>query len=158
MVLIGVNEELLTRGIILHLFLDRFKDTRAGILLAVFFSSLIFGETHMFNVFSGVSVGGALIQSAEAAAIGSVFAAVYIRSNNIWITVIAHALIDFAALMPSGLFAEGTIVDTVNMKVTVSGMCAVIALFLMPTAYLLRPEKLDEIIAQRKRDSKFSLD
>ena len=146
--LVGFNEEILVRGIILNLFLDRFANTRRGMLSAIVLSSLIFGCAHLPNVLSGVPLGSALIQSVQATLLGVIFAAAYLRSGNLWITIILHAVTDFAGLMASGLYGNGTMVDGIG-SLSVINLVVTVPLFLIPCIVLLRPGKLDGIIAAR---------
>ena len=52
MFLVGMNEEVIMRGIVLNLFADRFSNTRRGVLAAIILSSVIFGAAHIPNVLS----------------------------------------------------------------------------------------------------------
>ena len=60
MFLVGMNEEVIMRGIVLNLFADRFSNTRRGVLAAIILSSVIFGAAHIPNVLSGVPLSSAL--------------------------------------------------------------------------------------------------
>jgi len=107
MFLVGMNEEVIMRGIVLNLFADRFSNTRRGVLAAIILSSVIFGAAHIPNVLSGVPLSSALIQALQATLLGVLFAAIYLRSGNLWICIIIHALVDFGGLMASGIFGNG---------------------------------------------------
>ena len=50
MFLIGWTEELIFRGVILNLFLERFSKTKRGILWAVILSGVLFGAVHLTNI------------------------------------------------------------------------------------------------------------
>ena len=137
MFLVGMNEEVIMRGIVLNLFADRFSNTRRGVLAAIILSSVIFGAAHIPNVLSGVPLSSALIQALQATLLGVLFAAIYLRSGNLWICIIIHALVDFGGLMASGSLY------VLNLVVTVP-------LFLVPCIVLLRRSKLDEIVEMRE--------
>ena len=111
MFLVGMNEEVIMRGIVLNLFADRFSNTRRGVLAAIILSSVIFGAAHIPNVLSGVPLSSALIQALQATLLGVLFAAIYLRSGNLWICIIIHALVDFGGLMASGIFGNGDMTD-----------------------------------------------
>lgn len=143
MFLVGVAEEGVFRGAILNMFLDRFPKTSGGILTAVLLDGFLFGALHINNYFAGVELVPVLIQSAGAAAMGVVFAAIYARSRNLWILIIGHGLVDFAGLMGSGLFGKGTEVDTINSVSTIN--LVVVLVFAIPAVVLLRPSKLKEM-------------
>ena len=114
MFLIGWTEELIFRGVILNLFLERFSKTKRGILWAVILSGVLFGAVHLTNISQGVTVTSAMIQAINAAFLGVIFGAVYARSGNIWLVMTFHALVDFASLMGSGIFGTGTTVEQIN--------------------------------------------
>lgn len=149
MFLVGFNEELVMRGAVLHLFLDRFGGTKKAVLTSVILSSAIFGAAHLCNILSGVSVESAVVQALQATLLGVLFAAIYLRSGNIWITITAHALTDFAALSASGIFGEGDIVDGIN-SISWLNLAVTVPLFLIPAVILLRPAKLEEIVLRRR--------
>lgn len=148
MFLVGLNEELVMRGAVLHLFLDKFQKTKAGVVLSIVLSSVIFGAAHLFNIVSGVSVMSAVSQAAQATLLGILFAAIYLRCGNLWITIIAHAVMDFAALIPSGLFGMGDLIDGIN-QISWLNFVVTLPLFLIPSVILLRPSKLEEIVRRQ---------
>ena len=114
MFFIGWAEEIVFRGVILNLLLERFSNSRGGIIVATVISSVMFGALHLNNYFAGVKLESALVQAVQAMALGLVFAAVYVRTGNIWIGIIMHAAVDFAGLMSSGIFGIGTEIDGIN--------------------------------------------
>ncbi len=143
MFLIGWAEELVFRGIILNLFLDRFSKTKKGILGAIILSGAIFGGIHLFNIFSGVSVVSAVVQAINAMMLGIIFGAIYARGRNIWVVIVAHAVTDMAALLGSGFFGTGTVVDGINSISPLNLVAS--ALLLIPGVILLRGSKLSEM-------------
>ena len=70
MFLIGWTEELIFRGVILNLFLERFSKTKRGILWAVILSGVLFGAVHLTNISQGVTVTSAMIQAINGAFLG----------------------------------------------------------------------------------------
>lgn len=155
MFLVGLNEEVIVRGVVLNLLLDRFSDTKNGVLGAVLISSLIFGCAHIPNVLSGVPLSSALIQSVQATLLGVVFAAIYLRSGNLWICIILHAGMDFAGLMASGIFGNGEMTDMIG-SLSLLNLVMTVPLFLVPCLVLLRKNKLEEIVRKRRGEAVFS--
>ena len=143
MLLIGWTEEIVFRGLILNLFLDRFSKTKKGILGAVILSGVIFGAVHVTNILTGAAVESACVQAVTAAVLGILFGAVYVRSRNLWLVMLYHALIDFASLMGTGIWGMGTSIDGIN-QISVQNLVAVPVL-LIPCIVLLRPRKLAEL-------------
>lgn len=143
MFLIGWTEELIFRGVILNLFLERFSKTKRGILWAVILNGVLFGAVHLTNISQGVTVTSAMIQAINGAFLGVIFAAVYVRSGNIWLVIVFHALVDFASLMGSGIFGVGTTVEQINQMSAVNLIA--VPILLIPSIVLLRPRKLLEL-------------
>lgn len=149
MFFVGMNEEVIMRGIVLNLFADRFSNTRRGVLTAIILSSVIFGAAHIPNVLSGVPLSSALIQALQATLLGILFAAIYLRSGNLWICIIIHALVDFGGLMASGIFGNGDMTDMIG-SLSLLNLVVTVPLFLIPCIVLLRRSKLDEIVEMRE--------
>lgn len=143
MFLIGWTEEIVFRGVILNMFLDSFSKTKKGILGAVILNGVLFGALHMSNVFSGVKLESAIVQSITAGLLGVIFAAVYARTRNIWLVIIAHAAVDFAGLLASGIFGAGSEIDGIN-NMSWFNLISV-PILLIPAIILLRKSKLAEM-------------
>ena len=142
MLLVGVAEEWMFRGVHSELLLRRYGATKEGVWKATIISGVLFGLAHLSNLFGAAPVG-VLVQCVVAAGMGMVFAAIYYRTGNIWVTVVLHAFIDAGALITSGLY-EGTIVDTISgyQPIQLIGIVPyMIVLFV-----LLRKKKMDQIL------------
>ncbi len=148
MFLVGAAEELLFRGLILNLLLDRFSNTRRGILLAVLFDGLIFGCAHFGNLSAGVHFTSILIQVISAGLLGTIFAIVYARTGNIWFVILAHAAVDFAALLGGGIFGNGDLIDALG-SYSAKNLITVPVL-LIPFIVLCRKSRLDEAVQLRE--------
>ncbi len=148
MFLVGAAEELLFRGVILNLLLDRFSNTRRGVLLAVLFDGLIFGCAHFGNLSAGVNFSSILIQVITAGLLGAIFAIVYARTKNIWFVILAHAAVDFAALLGGGIFGNGDLIDALG-SYSSENLIAV-PILLIPLIVLCRKSKLEEAVQLRE--------
>ena len=145
MLMIGLTEEFLCRGVIANLILDCYGKTAVGIKYSVVVSGIIFGLFHMSNALGGnIEVTGVLVQVLVTSAMGMFFTAIYIRTKNIWVVVLLHAFNDFAALLSSGVYYTGTIQDTISSysSINLLGMLP----FLIATCFLLRRSKVSEIL------------
>lgn len=72
-----------------------------------------------------------------------VLAAVYFRTGNIWVTVFIHAAMDITSMLIGGLYGTQTVADSISTyDIT---MLTSIAVYLIPTAFLLRKKKLSEV-------------
>lgn len=124
-------EEATYRGIILDA-LSRYP-TPSRVLIA----SLLFGLSHIDNVFSpGANEIGVLYQIFEATLIGVLFTAARLRMNAIWPVIAVHALYDFMLILafghayPIAPNLPGFLVDTtINLALAAVGL------------YLIRPSR-----------------
>lgn len=89
MALVGVAEEFIFRGVIAQSLLERFGTGRAGVWKACLLSGLLFGAAHLTNLLSSAPFG-VLMQCVFAASLGTLFAAIYFRTGNLWVTVFLH--------------------------------------------------------------------
>lgn len=114
--MVGVNEEITLRSLVLNNLLRNNEKTHKGVLRAVIISALIFGAIHIPNMFfmSPITV---IVQAINAAAAGVLFAAIYIRSKNIWAGIVIHMLVDWLALFIEQCFTGGSSVLSIDMSI-----------------------------------------
>ena len=145
--LIGLAEEAAFRGLVAGTLLEAFGTSRAGVWKATVLSGVLFGAAHLSNVL-GASLLGVCIQTVVASVLGMLFAAIYYRSGNLWVTIFLHAAMDTASLLGGGLFVGGT---DATVAETISGYSLInllpVVTYLLPTVFLLRKKKLPEIQA-----------
>lgn len=109
----GVTEEILCRIIPLS-FVMKSPEREKRVQPAVVFTSLIFGLGHIINIFSGADIVTTLFQVLYATGTGFLFGTVYIRTGNMWITIILHSLTDFIfflgkdSQLSGGVLSEST--------------------------------------------------
>ena len=145
MIFIGTCEEFLFRGVISNLLFNKYGKTIPGVWFAVIMTGVIFGCMHLFNALSPeVSFYSALIQGLVAGVLGMVLTAIYFRCRNIWVVVILHAFIDFAALFTSGVFGTNTLDGSIGTysALQLFGILPYIIVLLV----LLRKNKMKEIL------------
>lgn len=101
MLLVGIFEEVLYRGLILNSMITRFGYNKAGIVKSIILSSLIFGLGHFANL---VMFPNLVIRTASqiicASLNGILFASIYVRCKNIWAVAILHAVYDWLVKVP----------------------------------------------------------
>ena len=147
---VGVAEEFLFRGVIAQTLLEHFGTSRAGIWKACLLSGLYFGAAHLTNL-TGSAPLGVLMQCVFAASLGTLLAAVYFRTGNIWVTVFIHAAMDITSMLIGGLYGTQTVADSISTyDIT---MLASVAVYLIPTAFLLRKKKIGEVELYFGRDA-----
>ena len=84
----GICEEILYRGFLIHYFLA--APFPIGLLLAVIFSSVIFGAAHLYQGVAGVI---------STTILGLIFSAIFLTTGTLVMPMILHALIDLRILL-----------------------------------------------------------
>ena len=110
---IGLYEEVVLRGIVLNKMLEKWGDSKKGIVGAVLLSSLLFGLLHLVNLIGKpwliVATG---TQVVYALFIGVFFAAIYLRTKNLWTVIVLHMFLDLGGCLDE-LFLEKVTAKTV---------------------------------------------
>ena len=107
---IALLEEIFFRALLLPLFMQRFANNRYRALISVLCSSVLFALLHLLNLFFGAGVGETMLQVGYTFLLGCMLAVMMLRTKNIWLCVIVHALFDFGGTividLGSGPFQE----------------------------------------------------
>ena len=99
---IGLFEELAFRGVILLMFAEKRHTTRKGLFWSLVLTSAVFGAVHLVNVLMGAGIGAVILQIGYSFLIGAMCSVVLLKTRNIWLCVILHAVYDFSGtLMPT---------------------------------------------------------
>lgn len=101
----GVGEEVATRGLGIANFM-RIVRSEKEIKVVFWVSAVFFGLIHAPNALAGANVIVSILQAAGAIGIGMLFAAIYLRTGNLWPTIIAHTAIDFMEFCRADLGAS----------------------------------------------------
>ena len=142
MMMVGVAEEFVFRGVVAQTLLEHYGTSRGGIWKACLVSGVLFGAAHLTNLL-GSAPFGVLMQCLFAASLGSLFAAIYFRTGNLWVTVFLHSAMDIAAMLIGGLYGTTSVAESVS-GYDASRLLSV-AVYLIPTLFLLRKKKLPEV-------------
>ena len=142
MAMVGVAEEFLFRGVIAETLLEHFGTSRAGVWKACLLSGVLFGAAHLTNLSSSAPFG-VLMQCAFSASLGALFAAIYFRTGNLWVTVFLHGAMDIASMLIGGLYGTTTLSESVSGYD--ASMLLTVVVYLLPVAFLLRKKKLPEV-------------
>ena len=126
---IGLFEELAFRGVILLMLAEKRHTTRKGLFWSLILTSAIFGGVHLANVLLGAGIGGVILQIGYSFLIGAMCSVVLLKTRNIWLCVLLHAVYDFSGTLVPTLGA-GTWWDTPTVIFTV-------VLAVATTAYLV---------------------
>ncbi|KRN99254.1 CPBP family intramembrane glutamic endopeptidase [Companilactobacillus kimchiensis] len=100
--LVGLAEEYIFRGLLVSLFL---KLLHNNILGAVIGSSIMFGLLHLINLRS-LPIGYVSVQVIFAAALGILFGTIYIKTHNLSIVILLHALRDMFPMFSDKMMAQ----------------------------------------------------
>ena len=146
---VGVAEEFLFRGVIAQTLLEHFGTSRAGVWKACLLSGVLFGAAHLTNLSSSAPFG-VLMQCAFSASLGALFAAIYFRTGNLWVTVFLHGAMDIASMLVGGLYGTEDVAESISGYD--ASMMLSILIYLIPTLFLLRKKKIGEVALYFGRD------
>lgn len=140
---IALFEEAIMRGVVLNKMMNKWGHSKLGIYMVAIMSSLIFGLWHLINLVDApwllVTTGAQVIY---AFFIGVFFAAIYLRTKNLWVTIILHAIVDFTGCYGE-LFDESIRQNLVEDMALPSGVFLVcrLSIFLIIGLIYLRKVK-----------------
>ena len=122
---VALLEELIFRGVLLLLVSDFMRGKRYQYLLTALICSAIFSLFHLTNLFEGMDIGSVLLQCLYTFLIGGMLTITMLKTKNIWLCVLIHALFDFGGLLIINL-GIGNPWDTVFWILTFVGgaLCA----------------------------------
>ena len=139
---IGFFEEIAFRGLFFLLALKKFHASRIQVLATVVISSAVFGMYHLFNLFEGSAPGPVFLQIGYSTLIGAMCAVVLLKTGNIIVCVLLHAVYDFCGTLVPTL-GGGTWWDTPTVIFT--AILAVIVFVYMLVLFLrMDLSKLDK--------------
>jgi len=94
---VAIVEELYVRGLLLNLIEKLCYKKKNNTLIAIILSSIIFGLGHIFGVL-GQPILIIITKVVWTVAMGMYFGAIYKKTNNLWLPIILHYIIDVCAL------------------------------------------------------------
>lgn len=113
---VGFFEEMAFRGVVFLSLLKRNPRSKSWAALSVIISSIVFGLVHMINLFES-SPGSVFMQIGYSSLIGAMCSVVLVKTANIWLCVLIHALFNFCgAVVPR--CGEGEIWDMFTVVIT----------------------------------------
>lgn len=138
---VGVFEEGLFRGLVFGALLSKMGGTRSGVVWAAVISGLVFGIAHVYGYFlfgyitDALTFGQAVVKAIQSSAIGFFFAAVYLRTRNLWAVALVHGLFDLIALLAISFFDISTNITYVSTDASL-GMLALVFNLVVTLAYI----------------------
>ena len=94
---VAIVEELYVRGLLLNLIEKLYYKKRNNTIIAIIVSSVIFGLGHIFGVL-GQPLLVILTKVVWTIAMGIYFGTIYKKTNNLWLPIILHFIINVCAL------------------------------------------------------------
>ena len=104
----GFGEEVMFRGLGVANYMRKIS-SGSQIKVIFWLSSIVFGLAHAFNIVGGGDPFSVAWQSVYAIGVGMLFGAVYLRTGNLWPTMIGHMSVDFMEFIRSDLGSNGGI-------------------------------------------------
>ncbi len=122
---VAVLEEFIFRGSLYLLISDLFRGKKHRPLITVLICSGIFSLFHMTNLLVGADIGSTLLQCVYTFLIGAMLMVTIMKTNNIWLCILIHAIFDFGGLLIIHL-GIGNPWDTLFWILTIVGgvLCA----------------------------------
>lgn len=133
MLLVGVVEELIFRGLLFRALLKRNPTP-----VAITISAVTFGVGHIVNLLAGQGGLETLIQVFFAIAWGFLFTFVFYKSGSLWVCIIVHGLVDVFSKFAAPENTSGYLYPAVTIIVS-AAYC--VYLSRKPTA--LKPAEMD---------------
>lgn len=158
LILVGIAEESVCRGIITDVLLKHFGKTKGGILLTVLLSAVIFGCSHIINIFRQ-SVEETIVQIVATSLSGILLGAIYVKHQNIYSLMIIHSIFDLMATTPQGFFAGSSLASS-NASYEFDLLPALIqavisqAVFVIIAAIILSPKTLKRLANENSNKHK----
>ena len=140
----GFGEEVTYRGLGVANYLRRVP-TEKGVTAAFWLSSVVFGLVHLLNVGSGAPLGISVIQALYAIGIGMALGAVYLRTGNLWPSIIIHTSLDFMEFVRNDLGNAAGVMSAVGKGDIITFVAG--AAGCIWGLYLIRPSKRGAIVS-----------
>ena len=139
----GFGEEIMFRGLGVANYMRRIQN--AGQIRIIFWlSSIVFGLVHLTNILAGGDSVSVVIQAVYAIGVGMLFCAVYLRTGNLWPTILGHWSVDFFELTRVDLSGSGGVMVGMGIGDWITIAAGVFGAFW--ALRLLDPKYNDEIL------------
>lgn len=155
MILVGVCEEVLFRGLIqnaCHKFFG--EDSWFHVILAVLVTGLLFGAAHLTNGFhSEIGFKAASIQAIATVASGIYFCSIYYRTGkNIWYLIFLHALYDIFVSIGNGRLSGKTTSDVISAagKIQIQSVLVLFVIYGGISLFIMRPKKVQPFLIPKE--------
>lgn len=108
----GIGEEILLRYAVTVCLLWIFSKSAHRLIFTILGSSLIFGLSHLANLFQGQTLAPTLDQIIFAFAVGLLFMMIYLYTGKIWITMLFHFMVDWSSTFSTDTLTQSKILGS----------------------------------------------
>lgn len=124
----GFGEEIMFRGLGVANYMRKIKSEKQ-IKVIFWLSSIVFGLIHLTNLLAGGDPKSVVIQSIYAIGVGMLFGAVYLRTGNLWPTILGHWSVDFFEMTRVDLSGSGGVMTGMGIGDWITIAAAVFGAF-----------------------------
>lgn len=159
--LVGVAEEILFRGLIQRAFHRFFgEDSMANVYKAIVCSGIIFGLVHLVNMDRGNPMLASVLQAGVNCFAGIYYGAVFFRTGkNIKYLIILHALYDYVGMVSNGRL-KGESINSIlspgggppTLRAAAAAILVWGCIYLLSTIFILRPSKVKPLLTNTEED------
>ena len=139
----GFGEEMTFRGLGVANYMRKIK-SKDKIKVIFWLSSISFGLIHLTNIIAGGDPKSVVIQSFYAIGVGMLFGAVYLRTGNLWPTILGHWSVDFFEMIRADLYDSGGLMTGMGIGDWITIVAGIFGAFW--ALRLMKPEHYDEIM------------
>ena len=139
----GFGEEITFRGLGVANYMRKIQSGQQ-IKVIFWLSSTVFGLIHLTNIMAGGDTVSVIIQAVYAIGVGMLFGAVYLRTGNLWPTILAHWSVDFMEMIRVDLSDSGGIMTGMGIGDWITIAAGIFAAFW--GLRLINPKYYDEIL------------
>ena len=139
----GFGEEVMFRGLGVANYMRKIK-SESQIKVIFWLSSIVFGLVHLSNIFAGGDPFSVVIQSLYAIGVGMILGAVYLRTGNLWPTILGHWSLDFMEFVRVDLSGSGGVMIGMGIGDWITIAAAAFAAFW--ALRMMKPEYYGEIM------------
>lgn len=94
---VGIMEELYLRGLLQNIIEKWFGERKSASLYAILITSVLFGLGHIFGAL-GQPIATIICKTVWATALGVYFGAVYVKTQNLWVPITLHFIVDLCGI------------------------------------------------------------
>lgn len=146
----GLTEEVIFRIVPISIAM-RTEDKEKIIPITFVLTGLLFGLIHSANALVGADPVATILQVFYAVAIGFAYAAIYLRTGNLWITIILHTYTDFLAFLVMDIEKTGGLITGESSLSSIVYLLICGIIFYINAFMIFRKEDRSQIPAVWKR-------